>query len=673
MSEDSVNPHDEMQSPDTSGAPEPLPDSNTKNDAPKKKGWLHKAKRFAWKATKAATFLTVATSPIRGTPGNMILRNMQTAGLLPSVSNVEGIEIPYKDVADDTFANSISAAPLSHIPLEQANIQNYVFEPNGEDIPVFLLHGEHINIRDAVYRMNTNLYHGQNVAASYHHTLKKISGREPNVKLLDGSVSEGIWFNGPQIDLLGNSKTIVNNSVCISSLDRTDDVKHYNAWIFHAAGNIGDEVGSDVVQPQPGGLCYHAPRSVLIGAPYYYSSHCGPVFHCETPKEGKIKGKAPRIGFLPAAIKPGEQDNQGREAIYKGWGGTSNASPSAAARFSALMERYGNYLSEEQIFTALCHAIAKTTCDDLQTAQKQAVNDANKEEEKRLTHLLARYRSPAVTSNPDVFYDPLMHGFGELSQKALERADTLCQDMVLLGMYRPSSISKPTSYEARLNRSVPCTKEADGMYHYAVRLPGEVNLNNVVLQGTAGIADIEKAQIFIVTNGMKIRLPAGTTSVMQEYLGREPEQASFIGSTRGFTASGPTSHIEIISTVPLGAETSLTCYNTLDKADAVSRITDIPAEIARLQGTHPAMSLALAQPLNSSSIHPQYAPITVAMTPAHLLESNSSVILVQASGQSSTPSAPPSSLPEQQPALFWRKKEEDRFVQAEAGSSERLR
>jgi hypothetical protein len=628
MSEEQVKPSEEVATPNSTGegdvfsAPcnDPQKKDGTEPPTEKKRTIFQKVRSIGWQVTKKLALLTAVTSPIRDTPGHDLLCGLQHAGIIPMLGDAQSRERPYRHIADKKFADSIDARPLPESVLQPARINNYVMEPNGEDVPIFILHGEKISFREALSRMNTNLYHGQGVSASFHDTLSKILDRDADVKFIDGLVTEGLIFNGPHIELLKNSKTVVNNSVCISSLDQTRDVSQYKAWIFHAAGNLGDSIDVKPFQSQPGGLVYHGPRSVLIGAPYGYSSRCGPVFYAEPATAGRIKSMESRFTLLPSSADDDVVDEHGRGPVSHGWGGTSNSSPVAAAKFSALMERYGNYLSEEQIFAILCHSVAETTKDRLALQLLQAQASGNTFASAYMTNEVARYHSTTMPGrHAQYFYDPSTHGFGEVTQTALQRADESLQLAVIYSMHNPQAVSKPTTIKAGISLSEMATT-SDGMYHYKFRLPRAANLGNVVIQGCVASPDIEREEIYMIANGIKIRIPAATTSPLQEFNITRSETTEFIGSTRGFTGCGPVQEIEIVSRLPLDGKASITCYNTLGANDLVSNLGQLKANVDRLQAGPKPVSLRMARPLDSKRTEPSITPIAATFYPDSVSE-----------------------------------------------------
>jgi hypothetical protein len=609
--------------------------------------------RVAKKAAKYAFITTIATAPIRGTPGNKVIRFAQNAGVLPAVGNLESQEYPYLGTTRDSFADGIDAAPLPEIPLKSSRVGNYVIEPDGQDLPSYFLHGEPVSAAINIRRMNTTILHAQGVASSYHHTLKKILGKEPNVKLIDGFASEGFIFNGPHVDLFHHNKTIINKSVGGGALEPDCDVSDYKAWIFFSAGNLGSSADHQDFQPQLGGVANHGPRSVMVGA-LHGSTHCGPVFYALSSSSGEIKSHAARLSFLPSDAR-----SDAYESTYRGWGATSNASPAAAARFSALMERYGNYLSEEQIFTAFCHATGQETKARLPVELQKAKTENNMNDIKRINEEIAAYDSTNTPGRAGArhVYDPCMYGFGEITQAALARADELCQQMVIYTAYHPEAVSRPATFKATIGLSERAVRNPEGLYSYKLHVP-EVNLNNIRLEGSLVTRSLKDEKIFLVANGIKIRVPVGHTSLskQQEWVS-DGEESKFIGSSRGFTGAGPVGEIEILSTVPLKDDFCLTCHNTLSRGDAVSRLDSLRADIDHLQlNSKKVMSLWTAQAIDPQKVDPQGVTVNLRLYPANVSERD---IQQDQQHRHDRDDSQPKPKNSEHMAAYWRRREEE--------------
>jgi len=622
----------------------PPPAGNTKKPAPP-----GRAKRIANKIVKYSLVATLISSPFRGTWPNMAVRGLQTTGLLPKLGDLKSQETEaeeYLNVVGPGFVDGIDAAPLPAIPLKPARVENYVIEPSGKDLPSYFFHSEGPLGALSIKRMNTTVLHDRNVASSYYHGLKKTLGRDPEVKLIDGLACEGLIFNGPHVALFKNSKTIINKSVGAAAFEPTRDTHDDKAWTFFAAGNLGSG-GADDFHAQLSGVGNHGPRNVMVGSAHSSSTHCGPVFYTDASTSGTIKGEEARFGFLPSDVSEG---TNGYDTVTEGWGGTSMSSPTAAgAKFSPLMERYGNYLSEEQIFTALCYATAKTTKESLSPKLKDVaapfqlgVPDVlpklgvpnlpfklgGVDGPLFVTQTTETYgmydatNTPARPTERQHFYDPAMHGFGKVTSEAVSEADRICQDMVIYTAYRPQAVCQPTTIKAHLRLSEQATRDEKGRYVYKVQLPHRVNLNNVVLQGTVNTKNLNKEKISVVAGGIKIRVPVGNLDPLkeQEWVSNG-EESSFIGSTRGFTGAGPVDEVEIRSTVPLQKDFSLTLYNTLAEKDVVSTLPWLHASVDMLQlrdKERIRWSLSNVKPIDTSKVEPNPIHVRVGIYPANV-------------------------------------------------------
>jgi len=624
-----------------------------------KSGVLRRAYRAAKKVAKYTFITTVVTSPIRGTPGNMAVRFAQSTGVLPTIGSLENQEFPYHGTADKEFTDGIEVAPLPAIPLRSSRVGNYVVEPNGRDLPAYFMHGESVLTALSTKRMNTTILHAQAIASTYDHTLEKILGRKSNVKLIDGFASEGLIFNGPQVELFKHNKTIINKSVGAGAFEPDCDVSNYKAWIFFAAGNLGRSSDSKDVQPQLGGIANHGPRSVMVGAAFG-ATHCGPVFYATPSTKGTVKAFESRWDFLPSAIPKG---SDGSERVFKGWGATSNSSPAAAARFSALMERYGNYLSEEQIFTALCYATSRETEARLSAELEKATRE-RPWDVKRISDAIVAYQSTNMPIRPagqKHCYDPSMYGFGEITQAALAQADQICQDLVLYTNYHPESVSQPTTIKANIRLSERASRNPEGFYVYKLKLPAEVNLNNVVLQGSVATPSLKDEKVFLVANGIKIRVPVGHTNPLkqQEWVG-DGVESGLIGSTRGFTGAGPVRELELMSDVPLKDDFCLTCYNTLSHTDAVSHLGSLHADVDNLQlHSKQLISLRTARTVDPKKIDPNGRPMLIRLYPANVSQDE----ILQDQQRELDENRPPPVKKDQQPPMekdiYWRRLEVD--------------
>lgn len=572
----------------------------------------HHSKRFRrmQQCLLTGTALTAATSSIPHSPGHMALKTLQVGGALPTLNEVESRD--FKHVIGDGFAESNGASLLPDTKLQRARINNFVFEPDGSYWPIYLNGQDSLPsiISELPQRANTTSLHAEGVAASFASTLENCTGREPDVQLVHAIMPQGVFFNGPHTRLLKKNKTVVNSSKGFGAWDPAQDVSDYKSWNFFAASNDGS--GTDDFQPQASGRGVHAYRSVLVGAPYDYSTNCGPAFVSDCSQSGLLKMEAARIDFLPSQ-RSKKANEKGMTPLREGWGGSSNGSPTAAARFSTLMENYSNYLSEEQIFNATCYAIAKTTRNNLESALQLAISENRLDDIEWINNEKAKYYSSNTQDCPvdqRHLYDSKKNGFGPFTQEAMELGAATCEKLILMGMHDPGSITKLTTIKANLRLANRAIVNSEGFYVYEVQLP-TVNVNHVVIEGSSlPTHDHANEEIYVGIGGLRIRVPVGNTDLLLS-----GPVSHFRGSTWGPTASGTVDKVKILSKRPL-RNAVVTFPHTLGEEDSISYIDRIGEKLDELQAKNP-LSLSDATLIDPDKVNPSDKPISIAMYPIH--------------------------------------------------------